>query len=98
MICVAPCAVERAICGGVTDVTFAIGVSHASVGSAAWASDGAIICAVGVVAICDPRLVSKGYGKKLLASLPPMRRSRSLLDVGEMFRTILAARAVPERA
>jgi ATP-dependent DNA helicase DinG len=52
----------------------------------------------GVVAICDPRLVSKGYGKKLLASLPPMRRSRSLLDVGEMFRTILAARAVPERA
>src|SRR6187402_2874923 len=43
----------------------------------------------GVVAVCDPRLVGKGYGKKLLASLPPMRRSRSLLDVGEMFRIIL---------
>jgi ATP-dependent DNA helicase DinG len=52
----------------------------------------------GVVAICDPRLVGKGYGKKLLASLPPMRRSRSLLDVGEMFRMILAERATEERA
>jgi ATP-dependent DNA helicase DinG len=52
----------------------------------------------GVVAICDPRLVGKGYGKKLLASLPPMRRSRSLLDVGEMFRVILADRLAAERA
>jgi ATP-dependent DNA helicase DinG len=52
----------------------------------------------GVVAICDPRLVGKGYGKKLLASLPPMRRSRSLVDVGEMFRIILADRAALERA
>jgi ATP-dependent DNA helicase DinG len=52
----------------------------------------------GVVAICDPRLVGKGYGKKLLASLPPMRRSRSLLDVGEMFRAILADRSATERA
>jgi ATP-dependent DNA helicase DinG len=51
----------------------------------------------GVVAICDPRLTGKGYGKKLLASLPPMRRSRSLLDVGEMFRAVLAERA-PRRA
>jgi ATP-dependent DNA helicase DinG len=51
----------------------------------------------GVVAICDPRLTGKGYGKKLLASLPPMRRSRSLLDVGEMLRTALADRA-PRRA
>lgn len=52
----------------------------------------------GVVAICDPRLVGKGYGKKLLASLPPMRRSRSLIDVGEMFRVILADRAAVGRA
>jgi ATP-dependent DNA helicase DinG len=52
----------------------------------------------GVVAICDPRLVGKGYGKKLLASLPPMRRSRSLLDVGEMFRVILADRSATEHA
>jgi ATP-dependent DNA helicase DinG len=52
----------------------------------------------GVVAICDPRLTGKGYGKKLLASLPPMRRSRSLLDVDEMFRAILADRAATGRA
>jgi ATP-dependent DNA helicase DinG len=52
----------------------------------------------GVVAICDPRLTGKGYGKKLLASLPPMRRSRSLRDVDEMFRAILADRAATGRA
>jgi ATP-dependent DNA helicase DinG len=52
----------------------------------------------GVVAICDPRLVGKGYGKKLLASLPPMRRSRSLAEVDAMFRVILASRAAMERA
>jgi len=28
----------------------------------------------GVLVVCDPRLVQKGYGKKLLAGLPPMRR------------------------
>jgi ATP-dependent DNA helicase DinG len=38
----------------------------------------------GVIAICDPRLLSKGYGKQLLASLPPMRRSRDILDVRDM--------------
>jgi ATP-dependent DNA helicase DinG len=40
----------------------------------------------GVVAICDPRLYSKGYGRKLLDSLPPMRRTRALQDVHEMLR------------
>jgi len=38
----------------------------------------------GVVAICDPRLYGKPYGKRLLDSLPPMRRTRSLADVREM--------------
>jgi ATP-dependent DNA helicase DinG len=38
----------------------------------------------GVVAICDPRLYSKGYGKRMLDSLPPMRRTRALQDVREM--------------
>ena len=28
----------------------------------------------GVLVVCDPRLVQKGYGKKLLAALPAMRR------------------------
>jgi len=30
----------------------------------------------GVLMICDPRLVSRGYGKRVLASLPPMRFTR----------------------
>jgi ATP-dependent DNA helicase DinG len=30
----------------------------------------------GVLMICDPRLVSRGYGKRVLASLPPMRLTR----------------------
>ncbi len=38
----------------------------------------------GVVAILDPRLLGKGYGKQLLAALPPMRRTRDLLEVRGM--------------
>ena len=34
----------------------------------------------GVLVVCDPRLVHKGYGKKLLAGLPAMRR---LVDEGQ---------------
>ena len=32
----------------------------------------------GVVVLCDPRLVSRGYGRAFLDSLPPMPRTRSL--------------------
>ena len=35
----------------------------------------------GIVAILDRRVVKKGYGKALLASLPPARRARSLDDL-----------------
>jgi ATP-dependent DNA helicase DinG len=35
----------------------------------------------GVVAILDDRLATKGYGKKVLAALPPMARTRALADV-----------------
>ena len=35
---------------------------------------------VGVLAICDTRLVAMGYGKRLLAALPPMRRLESEQD------------------
>jgi ATP-dependent DNA helicase DinG len=31
----------------------------------------------GVLMICDPRLYTKSYGRRILASLPPMRRSRN---------------------
>ena len=35
----------------------------------------------GVVMLCDTRLVTKGYGRSFITSLPPMRRTRSLEDV-----------------
>jgi len=34
----------------------------------------------GVLAICDPRLYSKAYGRRILLSLPPMRRTRLEAD------------------
>ncbi|MCE1187359.1 MAG: ATP-dependent DNA helicase, partial [Rhodocyclales bacterium] len=30
----------------------------------------------GVLCICDPRMLSKPYGKRIWQSLPPMRRSK----------------------
>lgn len=39
----------------------------------------------GVLMICDPRLTSKGYGKRILASLPPMARTRDIADVRSFF-------------
>ncbi len=39
----------------------------------------------GVLMLCDPRLLSKGYGKVFLASLPPMPLSRTLQDVEKFF-------------
>jgi ATP-dependent DNA helicase DinG len=35
----------------------------------------------GVVMICDPRLVTKGYGRAFITSLPPMKRTRELAEV-----------------
>jgi len=32
----------------------------------------------GVVMICDPRLLTRGYGRSLLAALPPLRPTREL--------------------
>ncbi len=39
----------------------------------------------GVLVICDPRLLSKGYGHTFLNSMPPMARTRELGDVREFF-------------
>ena len=39
----------------------------------------------GVLVICDPRLVSRGYGRSFLDSLPPMRRTRELAEVQAFF-------------
>jgi len=40
----------------------------------------------GVLMICDPRLVSRSYGKKIVRSLPPMKRTRDLDEVIAFFR------------
>jgi len=39
----------------------------------------------GVLMICDPRLLSKPYGRRIWQSLPPMRRSRELAEVQRFF-------------
>jgi ATP-dependent DNA helicase DinG len=35
--------------------------------------------------ICDPRLLSKPYGKRIWQSLPPMKRTRSVQEVKDFF-------------
>lgn len=37
----------------------------------------------GVLVVCDPRLARMGYGKRLLAALPPMRRLASAEEFGD---------------
>jgi ATP-dependent DNA helicase DinG len=39
----------------------------------------------GVLMICDPRLVTRHYGKRIWQSLPPMRRTRNLAEVRAFF-------------
>jgi ATP-dependent DNA helicase DinG len=42
----------------------------------------------GIVALCDNRLNSKAYGRGMLASLPPMRRTSDLDEVLEFAATL----------
>lgn len=39
----------------------------------------------GVLMLCDPRLLSRPYGKTFLRNLPPMRRTRSVDEVAGFF-------------
>lgn len=39
----------------------------------------------GVLMICDPRLITKSYGKRIWQSLPPFKRTRVLADVQTFF-------------
>ncbi len=39
----------------------------------------------GVLVICDPRLISKGYGRRIWQSLPPMKRTRDIAEVEQFF-------------
>jgi ATP-dependent DNA helicase DinG len=47
----------------------------------------------GVVVICDPRLATRGYGRMMLASLPPMRRTRDESEVLRFLRRLGPAEA-----
>jgi ATP-dependent DNA helicase DinG len=42
----------------------------------------------GVLIICDPRLISKPYGRRIWQSLPPFKRTRFLADVQAFFENI----------
>jgi ATP-dependent DNA helicase DinG len=39
----------------------------------------------GVLAICDARLVNKSYGRRILRSLPPMKRTRDAQEAADFF-------------
>ncbi|MEY3884801.1 MAG: hypothetical protein RIS87_576 [Pseudomonadota bacterium] len=39
----------------------------------------------GVLMICDPRLITKSYGKRIWQSLPPFKRTREIKDVQDFF-------------
>ena len=40
----------------------------------------------GVLMICDPRLITKPYGKRIWQSLPPFKRTREFADVNSFFK------------
>jgi ATP-dependent DNA helicase DinG len=44
----------------------------------------------GVLVLCDPRLYTKGYGRNVRASLPPMKQTREIADVVAFFARIPA--------
>jgi ATP-dependent DNA helicase DinG len=41
----------------------------------------------GVLMICDPRLLTRSYGKRILASLPPMKLTRNAPEAAAFFTT-----------
>ncbi|HEV8647040.1 MAG TPA: ATP-dependent DNA helicase [Burkholderiales bacterium] len=51
----------------------------------------------GVLMICDPRLISKHYGKRIWRSLPPMKRTRDLGEVRDFYKSIAANEAAAAR-
>lgn len=48
----------------------------------------------GVVMICDTRLVTKGYGRAFIQSLPPMKRTRELEEVQQFLRERLEGEGI----
>ncbi|MGE5526304.1 MAG: ATP-dependent DNA helicase [Rhodospirillaceae bacterium] len=54
----------------------------------------------GVLVICDPRIATKTYGRRVVASLPPMRRTRDAAEAIAFFNTPATAEstAIPATA
>jgi ATP-dependent DNA helicase DinG len=52
----------------------------------------------GVLCICDPRMIDKGYGKQVWRSLPPMRRTRVEAEVLDFLARLADPVAGPEAA
>ena len=50
----------------------------------------------GVLMICDPRLISKPYGKRIWQSLPPFKRTRDLAVVRDFFAIEAQAETLPD--
>jgi ATP-dependent DNA helicase DinG len=50
----------------------------------------------GVLVLCDPRLLSKSYGRVFLDSLPPLPKTRDIADVGAFFASPAADAALQE--
>jgi len=51
----------------------------------------------GVLMICDPRLISKHYGKRIWRSLPPMKRTRDLGEVRDFYKSIATTETAAAR-
>jgi ATP-dependent DNA helicase DinG len=51
----------------------------------------------GVLMICDPRLISKHYGKRIWRSLPPMKRTRDLGEVRDFYKSIAVTETAAAR-
>jgi ATP-dependent DNA helicase DinG len=49
----------------------------------------------GVLMICDPRLISKPYGKRIWQSLPPMKRTRLEAEAVEFFSASNSKQLIP---
>lgn len=50
----------------------------------------------GVLMICDPRLISKPYGKRIWQSLPPFKRTRDAQEAVAFFTSPSASNIIPE--
>jgi len=48
----------------------------------------------GVLMLCDPRLITKPYGKRVWRSLPPMRRTREADEAVAFFEAVEAGDAL----